>query len=170
MDTQIITSYFHQYGAIAIFIIVFLEYLNLPGFPAGLILPMAGIWAAQGGIGFGMALLLSVLAGLCGSSLLYFVGRLGGEFLLTRHIKKFPKLKRAIDQAMEQVKNKGYIGIFIGKLIPVIRTIIPIPAGILKMNFWRYTVFSVFGITIWNLVLVGAGYLLGDPVLQILSS
>ncbi len=169
MDTQIITNYFHQYGAIVIFVIVFLEYLNLPGFPAGLVFPLAGIWASQGGIGFGMALLLSVLAGLCGSSLLYFVGRFGGEFLLNRYVKKFPKHKRAIDQAMERVRNKGYIGILIGKLIPVIRTIIPIPAGILKMNFLKYTVFSMLGITIWNLTLVGAGYLLGNPVLRVLN-
>ncbi|MGB8452867.1 MAG: DedA family protein [Anaerocolumna sp.] len=169
MDIQRLTDYFHQYGVIALFIIVFLEYLNLPGFPAGIVMPLAGIWAAQGGIGFGMALLLSVFAGLCGSWVLYFFGRFGGEFLLNKYVRKFPKHKTVIDQTMERIRKKGYIGIFIGKLIPMIRTIISIPAGVLKMNFWGYTLFSLLGITVWNLVFVGAGYFLGDSVLKVLT-
>ncbi len=169
MNVQMLTDYFHQYGAIVIFIIVFLEYLNLPGFPAGIVMPLAGMWASQGGIGLGMALLLSVLAGLCGSWVLYFLGRFGGEFLLNKYVHKFPKHKTVIDQTMDRIRKNGYIGIFIGKLIPMIRTIISIPAGVLKMNFWGYTLFSVLGITVWNLVFVGAGYFLGDSVLQILT-
>ena len=52
MDLAALTLYFTKYGAIAIFIIVFLEYLNLPGFPAGIIMPLAGIMAARGNIHF----------------------------------------------------------------------------------------------------------------------
>ena len=55
MDIQALTQYFLQYGAVFIFVIVLLEYLNLPGFPAGVIMPLAGIWAARGQIGLGMA-------------------------------------------------------------------------------------------------------------------
>lgn len=47
MDIQALTQYFLQYGAVFIFVIVLLEYLNLPGFPAGVIMPLAGIWAAK---------------------------------------------------------------------------------------------------------------------------
>lgn len=169
MDIQTLTGYFHQYGAVVIFVIVFLEYLNLPGFPAGVVMPLAGIWASQGGIGFGTALLLSVLAGLCGSWVLYFFGRFGGEFLLNKYMIRFPKHKPVIESTMERIREKGYIGIFIGKLIPMVRTVISIPAGVLKMNFWGYTLFSALGITVWNLAFVGAGYFLGDSVLQVLS-
>lgn len=52
MDLSLITYYFTRYGAIAIFVIVFLEYLNLPGFPAGVIMPLSGIMAARGNINF----------------------------------------------------------------------------------------------------------------------
>lgn len=169
MDIQMLTGYFHQYGSIAIFVIVFLEYLNLPGFPAGVVMPLAGIWASQGGIGFGMALFLSVLAGLCGSLVLYFLGRLGGEFLLNKYILKFPKHKEVIERTMERIRKKGYIGVFAGKLIPMIRTVISIPAGVLKMNLLGYTLFSLMGITLWNLVFVGAGYFFGDAVLKLLA-
>ena len=47
MDVQMLTSYFIQYGAVFIYLIVLLEYMNLPGFPAGVIMPLAGIWAAR---------------------------------------------------------------------------------------------------------------------------
>ena len=77
MTIQTLTQFFLQYGAFFIFAIVFLEYLNLPGFPAGLIMPLAGIWAAKGEISFPLVLLISVGAGLSGSWALYFLGRLG---------------------------------------------------------------------------------------------
>lgn len=47
MDIQVLTQYFLQYGAVFIFVIILLEYMNLPGFPAGIIMPLAGIWAAR---------------------------------------------------------------------------------------------------------------------------
>ncbi len=74
MTAEIIMNYFARYGGIAIFVIVLLEYLNLPGFPAGVIMPLAGIWAAKGQILFPVAILITVAAGLMGSLILYFVG------------------------------------------------------------------------------------------------
>ena len=58
MDAAIFTHYLELYGGFAVFVIVLLEYMNLPGFPAGIIMPMAGIWAAQGGMSFFMAMVL----------------------------------------------------------------------------------------------------------------
>lgn len=169
MDIQALTDYFHRYGAIVVFIIVFLEYLNMPGFPSGVIMPLAGIWAAKGNIGFITVLILSVIAGICGSWVLYLVGRYGGELVLHQYVKKFPKQKPIIEKTIERIRMKGYLGIFVGKLIPVLRTIISIPAGVLKVNFIGYTIASTFGILIWNLVLVGAGYLFGETALRILA-
>jgi membrane protein DedA with SNARE-associated domain len=169
MDIQMLTDYFYRYGGIVIFVIVFLEYLNLPGFPAGIVMPLAGIWASKGGIGFGWALLLSVFAGLCGSWILYFLGRYSGDFILNRYLKKHPKQRETIERTMERIRSKGYLGLFLGKLIPMFRTIISIPAGILKLNFIGYTVASTLGIFVWNLVFVGAGYFFGDSVLKVLA-
>ena len=111
MDIQALTQYFLQYGAVFIFVIVLLEYLNLPGFPAGVIMPLAGIWAAKGQIGLGMALL----------------------------------------------ERRGAVGIFVSKLIPMVRTVISIPAGVIRMNFIKYSVSSALGIFVWNFFLIGAG-------------
>ncbi|NLY76503.1 MAG: DedA family protein [Tissierellia bacterium] len=169
MNIQMVSDYFYRYGSIAIFVIVFLEYLNIPGLPSGIIMPSAGIWASKGSIGFGTVLLLSVAAGICGSWVLYCIGRWGGQLLLSKYIQKFPKHKAFLDQAIEKISTKGYIGLFLGKLLPMIRTIISIPAGAIKMNFLGYTIFSTLGILVWNLTLVGAGYLFGESVLQILG-
>ena len=91
MSIQVLTNYFIEYGAFFIFLIVLLEYLNLPGFPAGVIMPLAGIWAAKGEIGFPMVMLLSGAAGLVGSWALYLLGRLGGTKVMEFYFRKFPK-------------------------------------------------------------------------------
>lgn len=166
MTLEIVMQYFARYGGIAIFVIVLLEYLNLPGFPAGVIMPLAGVWAAKGNINFMIALLITVAAGLLGSLLLYLLGYKGGELFLSNYIKKFPKQKAAVDKNLDLIRKKGCIGIFFSKLIPMVRTIISIPAGVLKINIWEYIVSSTLGILVWNLFFVGAGYYLGDAVFQ----
>lgn len=169
MDLSVLTYYFTSYGAIAIFVIVFLEYLNLPGFPAGVIMPLSGIMAAKGNIGFLWVMVITVAAGLLGSLMLYGLGRKGGEVFLTAYIRRFPKQKEALEKNLDWVRRKGCYGVFFGKLLPMVRTIVSIPAGVVKMNLWKYTISSTCGIFLWNLVFVGAGYLLGDKVFEVLG-
>lgn len=169
MDIQVLTQYFLQYGTIFIFLIVFLEYLNMPGFPAGIIMPLAGIWAARGEIHFSVVMILSLAAGLAGSVILYWIGRIGGDMFLRRYLKRFPGQEAMIQKNFKLLESKGAAGIFISKLIPMVRTIISIPAGVIRMNFLTYCVSSALGIFIWNFFLIGAGYLLGDQALQMFS-
>ncbi|MGL5152504.1 MAG: DedA family protein [Clostridium sp.] len=168
MDVSLITSYLSDYGLLFLFIIVFLEYLNLPGFPAGVIMPVAGMWASRSGGSFTMTILVSVFAGLVGSWVLYFVGRRFGDVVIAKYIKKFPKQKDVLEKNIEKLKDKGNFWVFASKLLPVVRTIISIPAGALKMNFIKYTISSTAGIFLWNLVFVGSGYFFGDKVLSVL--
>ena len=169
MDIQMLTQYFLQYGSVFIFVIVLLEYLNLPGFPAGIIMPLAGIWAAKGDISLGAALLLSLAAGLVGSWILYGLGRIGGHVLLERYLKKFPAQRPVIEKNFAMLERRGAVGIFISKLIPMVRTIISIPAGVIRMNFIKYSLSSALGIFVWNFFLIGAGYWLGDRAMGLFS-
>ena len=105
MDLQTVTAYMGKYGAIAVFVIVFLEYLNMPGFPAGIIMPAAGAFAAQGGLSLPWVLLLSVAAGLLGSWMLYGVGLLGDELSRQRLLKKHPKQAERIEGAMNELQD-----------------------------------------------------------------
>ncbi len=169
MSVQTLTEYFAQYGAIFVFVIVLLEYLNLPGFPAGVIMPLAGIWAAKGAISFPMVMVISVAAGLIGSWILYFLGRLGGDAFFRFYIRKFPKQRNLIERNMEALRKRGAIGVFLGKLVPMIRTLISIPAGMISMGFGRYTVSSALGVLVWNTVFIGAGYFMGDAVWNVFA-
>lgn len=162
MSVAAMMDFFIQYGGIAIFVIVLLEYMNLPGFPAGVIMPLAGAWAAKGNIHFIVALCLTVLAGLTGSILLYLLGRISGGCFLNWYYGKFPKQQSVIEEKIQYLKEKGSIGIVISKLIPMVRTLISIPAGVIRMDFVRYCVSSTVGILIWNLLFVGAGYLFSE--------
>ncbi len=67
---------------------------------------------------------------------------------------------------MEVLRQKGCIGVFISKLLPMVRTIISIPAGAIKMDFIKYSISSVLGIFIWNFVFIGAGYVFGEAVFE----
>ena len=169
MSIQTLTDYFIQYGAFFIYLIVLLEYMNLPGFPAGVIMPLSGIWAAKGEISFPAVMVLTVAAGLTGSWLLYLLGRLGGSKAMGFYFKKFPKQQAVIEEKIEFLREKGGIGVFVSKLLPMVRTLISIPAGMVKMDFVKYTVSSLCGIFLWNLAFVGAGYFFGEGAVNFLS-
>lgn len=169
MDVQVFMQYFMDYGPIAIFVIVLLEYLNLPGFPAGVIMPLAGIWASRGELNFLLTIIITTAAGLTGSIILYGLGRKGGDVFLKKYYKKFPKQQELIEGRITYLREKGTKGIFISKLIPMVRTLISIPAGVMRMNFKKYVVSSTLGIAVWNLVFVGAGYFFGDAVFTMFS-
>jgi len=112
---------------------------------------------------------LTVAAGVLGSWILYFWGRWGGTKFFSFYYKKFPSHKVMIEGKMELLREKGSIGVFISKLLPAVRTLISIPAGMIGMNFAKYTISSLGGVFIWNFVLVGAGFFFGDAALQMLA-
>lgn len=113
-------------------------------------------------------MIVTVAAGLVGSLLLYALGRFGGEVFLNKYYKKFPKQQNMIEEKMEYIRQKGCVGIFISKLLPAIRTIISIPAGVIRMDLRKYIISSTLGIIVWNFVFVGAGYFFGDRVISMI--
>ncbi|WP_341350004.1 DedA family protein [Clostridium polynesiense] len=80
-------------------------------------------------------------------------------------MSRFPKQEKIINKNIEILRQKGSIGVFISRLIPVARTIISVPAGVLKLEFVKFTLSSAAGIFIWNGVFIGAGYFLGESFL-----
>ena len=169
MNSETIQFYLTEYGAIAVFTMVFLEYLNLPGFPAGIIMPLAGIWAKGGGLSLPFTLILCLAAGLLGSWIMYWLSRLAGDWLLPKIYRKWPNQQKLIEEKCDLLREKGAWGVFVCKLLPMVRTLICIPAGVIKMNFVSYTVASAAGVFLWNLVLIGAGYFVGEAVFTFLG-
>jgi membrane protein DedA with SNARE-associated domain len=95
-DINSIIDYMSHYGYLFLALIVFLEYLNLPGLPAGIIMPAAGIIVKTGGLSFIWTLIISIISGLLGSFILYTIGHYFGKPVLNKWEKKFPKSKKAI--------------------------------------------------------------------------
>lgn len=162
MTPDDLLAFMDQYGLLFLFGIVLLEYLNLPGFPAGVIFPVTGVWLSTTDIPFLLALAVSVVAALLGSWILYEIGKRGGPPLLERIKKKRPSTGVKIDRYAAKLKDHANATIFFSKLLPVIRTVIGFPAGAFGIGLWSYLFFSTLGITIWNSALMLVGVYFGD--------
>ena len=165
---ETIWQYFMIYGYYFLFVIVFLEYLNFPGLPAGIIMPAAGILVASQKGSFLAAFTISIAAGILGSITLYLLGRFLDKMVLMRCYRRWPKLQPAVDRTMGYMERYGDKGVFVARLLPVFRTLISLAAGVLRVGFGRFVFFSTWGIAIWNFVFIFAGYWLGDALMPYL--
>lgn len=165
MDVSQILLFLDEYGLYFLFAVVFFEYLNLPGFPSGIIMPALGLWTSTTDTHFLIALAVSVLAGTLGSLILYYVGKYGGSPLLHKLYKKHPKIQKSLSKVENQLIQNANKTVFISKLIPIVRTLVGFPAGVVGMNISSYLLFSALGITIWNGVLMFSGTALGSMLL-----
>lgn len=161
MGIENVIQYFSIYGIWLVFIIVFLEYLNLPGLPAGIIMPAAGILISTSDLSFTYALVVSVVAGLLGSIVLYYLGYFLGKPIVDKLYNKYPKMQGSIDKTFNYIDKYGNRGIFISRLIPVARTLISLAAGVFGTNILKFLMYSTVGITIWNFGFIFVGYVVG---------
>ncbi len=154
-----ITNLIYEYGILAMFIIILLEYACFP-VSSEIVLPLSGAVASINHTNFFVILPLSVLAGLIGTGICYAFGWFGGGALLSAITHKFPKTKKGIDSAYHKFNSHGAATVCIGRVIPLIRTYIALVAGAAKLNPITYFSASALGITIWNTLLIGLGYVL----------
>ncbi len=164
MDLKLlIEKFIVNYGLISIFIIVALEYANLP-LPSEVVLPLIGIFAFEYDMNFTQVLTVSVLGGLSGSIINYYLGLKLGKPLVDMLETRFPSTKKSIRASYSWIKKYDKSSIMISRLIPVARTFISIIAGVIKMNVIAFIIYSTIGISLWNLILISAGYILGDKL------
>lgn len=149
---------FSQYGLGFVAVVCYCEYLNLPGFPAGIIMPALGVLAHQSAVNIGVALAMSILSGTLASLTMYAVSRYGGMPLIRRFFGKSERFQSIVDGARERLERGGGRALFVCRLIPVARTIVSIPAGLLAVPVGRYTLYSALGIACWNTAFILAGY------------
>lgn len=156
---------FQQYGLPMMAAVFFCEYLNLPGFPAGVIMPAVGILIGQSQMNLFLAIVISVLAGLGGCLVIYFICARGGAPLLHKLFGKSPKFQHFVQECHTRLEKGRGRGLMICRLVPVLRTIVSIPAGLLKMPIKEYVIWSAVGITLWNTAFIGAGYFFSEAFL-----
>jgi membrane protein DedA with SNARE-associated domain len=117
--------------------------------------------AGAGQLDFAAVVALGVLGNLVGSWLAYWVGYVGGRPLALRWGRYLLIRPHEIDRAHEWFDRHGEAAFFVGRLLPVVRTFISLPAGVAKMNVWRFSLYTVLGCVPWTLGLAWLGYALG---------
>ncbi len=150
---------FQQYGLLLLFAVFFLESMNLPGFPAGVIMPATGVLVSQSQINLVLTIFLSVLAGVLGSLVLYVLCFVGGSPYAYRFAAKHKSAQRFVSLSQRYIDRYHGWGIALCRVIPVLRTIVSIPAGLLRIPPALFIPWSVFGIFVWNTCLISFGYL-----------
>lgn len=133
-----------------------------PPIPSEVILPFAGFLAFQGSLNVVLVLIAATLGSFAGASILYLLGRRLGEERSIRLLSKLP-LVEADDftKAADWLRRHGRGAVFFGRLVPVVRSLISLPAGATRMPFGRFATFTLAGTLLWNALLIGTGYALG---------
>lgn len=134
-----------------------------PPLPSEVILPMAGLTASRGTFTIAEALIWTTLGSIVGAFLLYGVGAWLGIDRLRRVAARVPLLQpEDVDRTALWFERHGGKAVFFGRMIPVFRSLISIPAGITRMPLWRFGLLTAAGSLVWNTVFVLAGFFLGE--------
>ena len=164
---EAIAVYAPVWGFLLIFIFMAVESSFIP-FPSEIVMIPAGFLAARGELSLHAGvpdLALSVGVGLAGSLagayINYFLSASLGEPFLRRYGKWFFLPPAALDRASEVFNRYGAVATFVCRLLPAIRQLISIPAGIAKMPLGPFTLFTALGAGLWTAVLAGTGFWLG---------
>ncbi len=134
-----------------------------PPIPSEVILPLAGFTAAAGELNLFSAFLWSTLGSLVGAYLLYWLGSAIGADRLRRIADRMWLVEGAdVDKSLRWFDRYGQWSVLFGRLIPGVRSLISIPAGVNRMNPWKFGLLTLLGSGLWNAVLIGLGVWLGE--------
>lgn len=129
--------------------------------PSEAILPVAGYMVADGTINFFWANIAVAIGSMTGSLIAYFIGYYGGRPFILKYGKSFFLSEEKFDKADHIFNKYGAAAVFFGRLLPIIRTFISLPAGIAKMDLKKFVLFSLSGMLPWNALLIYLGYKFG---------
>jgi membrane protein DedA with SNARE-associated domain len=161
-----VTEEIARYGYAAIFVLMLLESACVP-IPSevtmlfGGALTTAAFAGASTRLGFIAVVAAGVAGNLVGSWLAYWVGSAGGRGMAVRWGRFLLIRPHEIDRAHAWFERHGEAAVFFGRLLPVVRTFISLPAGVARMNPWRFTVYTALGCIPWIVGLAWLGSVLG---------
>ena len=161
-----IADLIEAFGALGVAFLMALENL-FPPIPSELILPFVGFLVGRGEIGFLPALIASTAGSLSGALILYALGRWGGRNLILRY-GRYLRVKEAdLDRAEGWFDKYDEWVVLFGRMVPGVRSVVSIPAGMLRTPFLRFVLLTTAGSAAWNTLLLGAGWYLGENWQQI---
>lgn len=133
-----------------------------PPIPSELILPVAGYYVGEGTMNYALAVIAATIGSVVGALILYGIARYGGRAVVLK-LGRFARVREDdLDKADAWFDKRGGWFVFFGRLVPGVRSIISIPAGLSEMPIWRFTLLTTAGSALWNAALIGAGWGLGS--------
>jgi membrane protein DedA with SNARE-associated domain len=155
-----ITRVIGRLGYTGVALLTFLENL-LPPIPSELVIPLAGFAAAQGDMRLSLMIVAATVGSLVGATVWYVVGRSVGEVRLRvwigRHGKWLTLSPKDLDRAQAWFRDHGNAAVFLGRLLPGLRTFVSVPAGFARMPVTSYLLYSALGTVLWTTALAYAG-------------
>lgn len=160
-----ITDFMEQFGYIGIFLMIALENI-FPPIPSEVILPFGGFMTTYTSLTVPGVIVAATAGSIVGAIVLYGIGRLLSVERLERIVDRWGGWLRVkpedIDKANRTFQRYGVWAVFLGRMIPLVRSLISIPAGMARMNLWLFVWLSVLGTLIWNTILISVGAALGQ--------
>ncbi|EMK2495684.1 DedA family protein [Listeria monocytogenes] len=164
METWI-TSIMADFGYIGIFVLIMVENL-FPPIPSEIILTFGGFMTTVTSLNVVMVIIVATLGSVVGAILLYKVASYFGKERLTKIVLKYGRILRLKESDIERAENfflkYGSWAVFLCRMIPLIRSLISIPAGMTKMKMSKFLILTAAGSLLWNTVLIGLGAMLGE--------
>lgn len=150
-----------DWGYLGIFLLMTVESSFIP-FPSEIILIPAGYLASKGDMSIGMIMTSALGGSMVGALINYYLALTLGRKILSKYGKYFFIKEDALLKMDSYFAKHGHISTFIGRLIPGIRQLISIPAGLSRMNLAVFSFYTALGAAIWALILVMLGYFIGE--------
>ncbi|EAF0709604.1 TPA: DedA family protein [Listeria monocytogenes] len=164
METWI-TSIMADFGYIGIFVLIMVENL-FPPIPSEIILTFGGFMTTVTSLNVVMVIIVATLGSVVGAILLYKVASYFGKERLTKIVLKYGRILRLKESDIERAESfflkYGSWAVFLCRMIPLIRSLISIPAGMTKMKMSSFLILTTAGSLLWNTVLIGLGAVLGE--------
>lgn len=163
---DIIVSLIDHFGYVGIFLLILLENI-FPPIPSEIILTFGGFMITYSSLKLMGVIISSTLGSVIGALLLYYFGTFLNIDLMQRFLQtklgKFTKLKiKDIEKTFNWFNNKGSSAVFFCRFIPVVRSLISIPAGMSRMSLISFLIYTVCGSASWNALIIFLGYIAGD--------
>lgn len=149
-------------GSVGVALLVALENL-FPPLPSEVILPLAGFTASQGSFSIAAVIAWATAGSLVGALALYSIGAVLGRERTRRLIGSLPLVKTEdVLRTEAWYERNGPMTVLVGRVIPIFRSLISIPAGVTRMRPWVFLGLTALGSLAWNTILIVAGYVLGE--------
>jgi membrane protein DedA with SNARE-associated domain len=162
---QWVQDVIEQLGYVGVALLVVLENV-FPPIPSEIVLPFAGFVAQQGSYSVVLMILAATVGSVIGALIMYWIAAIIGDERLhafTRKFGKWVQIREAdLTRAEEWFDRHAMSAVLVGRCVPLIRSVVSIPAGFRRMKLVPYIAYTFLGSLVWNIALVGAGAVLGE--------